>query len=178
MFDLRIQDKQDAHMRTIYYFAIFGVISFFASNGLELMWENLTAWHWFGMAIATTPLLAVPAIWDNRHNIAMYFRSHNGSLVKTRKSSGVLMPLLIMVAMVLGLWVAYGALLHYVKEEKTWNMTHPSLSLSEQKKVDAECSLKAMDRFGASNVNLAPRLDYKNACLRSKGFVKELNKNE
>ena len=71
-----------------------------------------------------------------------------------------------------------GAFLYYlvfIYERPKWTWTHPTLSVAEQKKVRAECEMRAYDAIGGGRGGLMDptpgnRGDYISNCLTAKGF--------
>ena len=55
--------------RRFYYFGVFGALGFFAGQGVIVMWPEWSALTWWGLALACLPLLAIPTLWDNRHQL-------------------------------------------------------------------------------------------------------------
>ena len=58
-------------------------------------------------------------------------------------------------------------------EKPNWDMTHPSLSLSEQEVIKAKCEMLALENIneGRSLELARNREKYKNACLVREGFI-------
>lgn len=138
-------------------------------------------WRWVSLPIGWVLL----GIFLYRKEIAGWFRSPititfagatEAKDSKVSKFFDGIKPPLAFLAILIGLMVLQSRLEQSICKEKNWSMTHPSLSLEEQKKADAQCSLKAMEIVGTSEMKFVERLDYRNTCLASKGFVRDIKK--
>lgn len=146
-------------MRNYYYWAVSGGIGFLIGQGVIVMWPEWSPWTWWGLALASLPLYAVPTVYDYRIKILAALKSN------------IWVPYLKEISLIVVACIAaVGLIWKIVTAEPPPPWTHPTLSESEQQKAASNCVKEAMGKGYAKHK--PGHYDYVEACLFGMGFVR------